>query len=177
MKTFLILPLLLALNGCLIDDLNKGTGPLGIPVAGQGYDGPVTLLPGQEDAVMIVWKWTYGDGATSAAPPPVVWRSGDECTDDDGKHWNGSFYCPAHKHCCNGYYNVQSAVAYIETWGQPLSETSLAHELCHAWRFVEGDSTADGAHGSICFNGIVTSAASEGSLVYEANRRLKVVGL
>jgi hypothetical protein len=166
--------LLLCLNGCA--DLNKGVGPLGLPIAGEQGMG-TDPMPGQDDATMIVWKWTYGDRATYSAPPVVAWRSGDQCTDDDGKHWNGSFWCPAHKHCCNGYYDVQSAVAYVETWqDQKLSESSLAHELCHAWRFIEGDGTGDGAHSSICFLGS-SGAPVEGSLVFEANRRLKAVGL
>ncbi len=168
--------LLLCLNGCA--DLQKGEGPLGLPLAGQGYDGPIEKLPGQDDAVHIIWKWTYGEQATITPAPPVVWRRGDVCTDDDGNVAQGAFWCPAHKHCCSGFYNVFSAVAYVEAVpNQALSDSALAHELCHAWRVIEGDVSGDETHSSICFKGATDADATAGSLVFEANRRLKVVGL
>jgi len=172
-KLFLILIILTSI-GC-DDYLNKGTGPLGIPIAGQGYEGHDLKLPHQDEAIALVWAWTYGDRAEWQSPPAIVWRQGDTCTDDNGKTWNGSFACTAGEGCCRGYYNVQSAVAFVEYWGQPFHETSLAHELCHAWRHIEGEIDADDDHTSQCFLGS-SGKDVEGSLTWEANRRLKAVG-
>ncbi len=170
---------LLAGMGC---DRLQGQGPFGIPIAGKGYEGPVTFLPGQEDAELIVWKWTYGGIAAIVEPPPILWRTGDYCTGKvDHKTYSGSFACPyAYENgCCNGLYVIQSDFAYVENWeyASKISDTSYAHELCHAWAAYSDSATlGEPDHGGPCFRGRDGNIGTEGSMLWEAIRRLKVVG-
>lgn len=168
--------LLLSLSGC---DALQGQGPFGIPIAGKSYEGPVTILPGQEDATRIVWEWTYGGAATVSKSPPILWRTGDTCTGEvDHITYQGSFSCPyAYKNaCCSGLYVIQSDFIYVENtdFAMKISDTSFAHELCHAWDQRSGADYQE--HWGPCFRGTDGGLGTEGSMLFEAIRRLKVIG-
>jgi len=173
MKRILLLALLAA-TGCRY---LEGQGPFGIPIAGDGFDGPVIKVDRQDDAEMIVWKWTLGSSATIVSPPPVVWITGSTCTSNDGHVLENSFECNGAKSgCCNGYFSWQSYVVYVSWRGEHISDTSYSHEMCHAWMWTEG-LEIDSDHSSNCYQGGSGVYQGPDTLVGESNRRLKVVGL
>src|SRR6185295_20021586 len=94
------------------------------------------VRPGQEEAVDIVWRSQYGQAGQS---PPIFWMYEPYLDCDGGKGWlnNGV--------CWDGMYvHDERPVAFDWTtsgmhvelawpgWFTRFSETSLAHELCHA---------------------------------------------
>ncbi len=168
----LLLSILLLTPAC---QYLEGQGPLGIPIAGKGYEGPALRLDGQDEAELVVWKWTYGGAATVSAPPPVLWIYGATCTAKDGITYRNSMECSAgDTGCCWGYYNVQSNLIYVTVRGQAISDTSYAHELCHAW-LAYSNRNADCDHETECYQGPSHVFAGPDTLVGEANRRLKVI--
>lgn len=158
----------------------QGEGPFSIPIAGEGYADnhpPPARQAGQDMAESIVWTWTYGGVATYVSPPPLLWvDSSSECTTGAGVHYTGSFPCYGYDGmCCKGLYVTQDDVVYAVWYGK-ISDTAYAHELCHAWsQYATGD--GDNHHTGPCFKGFDGGYETEGSMMFEANRRLRVVGL
>lgn len=111
--------------------------------------------PDEETAIGIIWE-TYAEwsdeSVNSKTPPIVAWIDGDyfECS---GGGW------------CYGQY-IRSQHLALVAWSKQtryFSDTSLAHELCHAW-FPE-----DHANHSVCRNGLPP--------IETANKRLMRRGL
>jgi len=173
---FMVLPL--AVAAC---DLAYTPFADGIPIAGQGYDGPAPRHVDQDDAELIVWKWTYGGAATVVAPPPVVWRKGDKCHDPEtATDYEDAWLCNSSSgNCCNGFFYryLHKIEVELMSWGEgKISDTVYPHELCHAWLFAQNQDP-DSEHHGPCFRGTDGGYQTEGSLVAEAWRRLKIVGL
>jgi hypothetical protein len=149
----LIFLILVCFLGC------EGAGPWGIPIAGEGYDGPHPKMPGQEQAEAII-VGVYGPRASI---PPAVWKFSGSCTDGSGTYPNA--FNDHDGDCVNSEYYVWTD--YIEVdWvsGGNFSDTGLAHEACHAFlQYTTGD--ADSNHASDCFShaGVAYTGGQNGS--------------
>jgi hypothetical protein len=139
--------------------------------AGYGFDGPVEMKPGQDQAEEIAWHSTFGsEGVTGVRlrPPPVVWRHDDVCGGAPGA-WlrNG--------HCLEGRYDADEDFAEVE-WLGSISRSAYAHELAHAFlQYRTGD--ADKHHVSRFFVGDDGNQETAGSFVGDANEALRRAGL
>src|SRR3954464_5090830 len=94
-----IILLLVLIGGC------RGAGPFGIPIAGEGYDGPAPPQPGQDVAQMVVWNYTFSVPLEWGGPPPIVWRFNDSCTNESGTLLKQSFRSSTGI-CVDGEYDL-----------------------------------------------------------------------
>lgn len=159
---------LLSLTGCM-----GGAGPFGIPVAGEGYDGPTNPVANQDRAVDVIWHTAFGAGREWSGPPPIVWRTGDTCTDHRGT-WRNSFPSPDDGTCLSGLYEIQLDYVVV-VWTGSISSSYLAHELCHG--FLSRLDAEDERHESACFLGGLEGSEPPNSLVGRANQLLREMGL
>lgn len=105
---------------------------------GRPWGGDPTPRPRQQEAMQLVWGSSYG---MAVEAPPVFWRTEHGC--DGIAAWMETGSCVA------GLF-VDEHVEIAADVGLPFSETTLAHELCHAFKLATtGD--GDGAHRSDCF--------------------------
>ena len=115
----------------------------------------------------VVWIQQYGMG--TILPPAVMWIDPAQLNCGDGRGW---FVLPSVSPflCVSGLYYQTLNQAYV-AWPegtQNISDTSFAHELCHAWsRLALGD--GDGDHIGSCYK--------VGGYVQIANEALARVGL
>lgn len=90
-------------------------------------------VPGADQAVAIVWGEVYG----RVDPPPALrWVTGADLSCDGGRGFVA--YGRDGKDCVSGYTLSPFAVSIALLEGQPLSESSLAHELRHAADLRDG---------------------------------------
>lgn len=118
---------------------------------GRPWVGDETPRAGQAAAVTIVWSGSYGMPGDA---PPILWRTEHGC--DDMAAWleDGS--------CVAGIF-VENHVEVAADVGTPFSDTSFAHELCHAFKqATTGDS--DTQHLSDCFGPHGRSLAAQSAL-------------
>lgn len=121
-------------------------------------------MPGQKEAIEIIWRLTYHEEAN---PPIIYWITGAalECSNGDG-YWD-----PNDPTSCIGGQLLGDRWAATIAWPRDnklFSDTAIAHELCHAhWWLKTGN--VDGLHGGPCFVG-------PDALYKIANRNLKFLG-
>lgn len=97
-------------------------------VAGCGAQGDPTPLPGQDQAVQLIWT-VYGQ---TKAPPPIYWRR-DSCSEPNGIY--GVLpWCTFESD--DGKVAGIERDYYVEVGapspGFKISDTALVHELLHA---------------------------------------------
>lgn len=96
-------------------------------------------LPGQEEAVRIVWEDTY---KATRSPPYITWVRQDElnCHPDANGQFQGYLSPTKDKpdRCLGGLTWVQLSRCYVALPdGYPYSRTALAHELYHQYLYYE----------------------------------------
>lgn len=144
-----------------------------IPIAGEGANPPAPYIEGQAEAEPIVWSTAFGAGHLN--PPPVVWMHDAACTDAAGKTWERAFRCDGD--CCTGYYDPWRDVAYVEyPLSGKVSDSTYAHELCHAWLNYTGRDW-DYYHNGQCYRGLDKTYETLGSMVGNAHQLLIDAGL
>lgn len=105
--------------------------------------------PGQELATNVVWVQQYN--MESTPPPVVMWINPAQLNCENGQGWT---VLPSVSlfPCVSGLYYQKLNQAYV-AWPegtQNISDTSFAHELCHAWGWLAlGD--GDGNHIGSCY--------------------------
>lgn len=123
--------------------------------------------PGQRLAVATVWN-AYGldDGATRA-PPAIRWIEG-AALNCRGKISGAAGFLDGGI-CTAGVFDPKRWVAHVG-WpeGQPLWETGLAHELCHAYLHLRRNLRDPYHQAAECW--------APGGLVARAQERLRLIG-
>lgn len=124
----------------------------------------VSVKPGQEDAVRIVWNEVYGmDGE----PPKIIWVETPDLTCNDCQ----SFINPLSKergHCVNGlFWPFATMIAWPAK--ARFSNTALSHELLHAYFYVT-TRQVDQNHAK-------PEWTDPKGILYQATKRLKESGL
>ena len=97
--------------------------------------------PGVPFATQIVWQQQYVMG--DALPPVVYWVVGDALNCADGQGWAPAPSKYTLPPCVAGLYYQDEKTAYV-AWPNGtryISDTSFAHELCHAFMWA---TTGDG---------------------------------
>lgn len=103
-----------------------------VAVLGGCAQGDPAPIPGQADAVRVIWNGVYGE---TKASPPIYWRR-DSCSEPNGIYgvtpWctfmDGNERVAGLESGSNGYYVEVGAPSP----GFTFSDTALAHELLHA---------------------------------------------
>lgn len=119
-------------------------------------------------ATEIIWHVFGGD--TGKVAPIVDWYEGRKLDCADGQaFWTTVYAVQDYRHlktCVKGMYITSMHLALIAYQaGQAMSETSLAHELCHAY-------FRDSAEHEIC-----RDDGSHDDPVTRANEQLRKIGL
>lgn len=101
----------------------------------------------QTQATEIVWGLVLGLDKALELPPEVRWIEGEDldCEGDPTRFaWGEPGWC------YGGWFTSEDWAARVAVLpGQTFSDTPFAHELCHAWEFLQ---TGDGAnHEGKCF--------------------------
>lgn len=132
----------------------------------KGVSKQLEIKPNQAIATEVIWH-VFGDDSSRTAPI-VEWYSGDKL-DCPGGHsfWSISGVSDYHqtRDCLLGLYVRSMHLAIVSYWGQPMSDTSLAHELCHAY-FREANP-----------HEICRDNGAPDDPVTRANQQLKLMGL
>ena len=122
---------------------------------------------GQERAINVVWIQQFG--MVDLPPPIVMWINPAQLDCGDGQGW-AVLPSVNPMECVSGLFYGQFNQAFV-AWPdgtQNISDTSLAHELCHAWSWYHLGNE-DGDHTGSCFK--------VGGYVQIANEALALVGL
>lgn len=102
-------------------------------------------------ATQIVWQQQYVMG--DAVPPTVYWMESGSLDCENGQGWTPAPDLKVPFDCVSGLYFQDDKTAFV-AWPEStqfISQTSFAHELCHAFMWA---TTGDGdeAHLGPCFN-------------------------
>lgn len=126
-----------------------------------------TTKRGQSFATQVVWQQQYLMG--DVPPPPIFWIEAAQLNCADMRGWD-TYPMPNVPECVAGLFYPDTYRAFV-AWPagtESISDTSFAHELCHAFSY---DTTGDGDAGHVgpCFK--------PGGYLESANEALVRLGL